>query len=521
VAQQQLITLTYSEMKNLIRLIILAVFMSTGMLSAQEVQECGSTEYLERKLNANPSLRNALNGVVRQVETWIRNHPIDAHLHRIPVVIPVVVHNIWKENSEKLTVQQIRDQITLTNLHLARNAPGLSTVPAPFLSRATNVRVQLKLAVRDPNGSATNGINFHRTTQTSFSSNDDGMKKTSAGGVDAWDTNRYLNVWVCNLDDYCGYAPFPYNYGGTSPDEFHGVVVAKSCWGASSGKQGTTLTHELGHFLGLKHIWGDADCGDDDIADTPTQKNPSSGCPTGVVATGCSDSGANGRMYQNIMDYTRCRRMMTAGQARRVWGFLNYYARRSSLLDSDGLLPVGGRTRRYTTDFVSEYNNLPSWKAALAMVHGAAVGQCIPIAEINRLTQAGGSARGTRYQSLNADLANAIFGLGLDAEEVLVCYSAEGFYERVMNRGPVALLEISGSSIHGITITGMTISGTDIVFEISDPMNIGPRQFSLLGITQRGHRKIVTFASLSSFMESAVTNNRKIILARPMSRVAS
>jgi hypothetical protein len=67
----------------------------------------------------------------------------------------------------------------------------------------------------------------------------------------------------------------------------------------------------------------------------------------------------------------------------------------------------------------------------------------------------------------------------------------------------------------------MTVSGNEAVVEISDPMNIGPRQFSLLGIQQRGHRKIVTYSSFTNFMENAVINNRKIILSRPKHRITT
>lgn len=505
-------------MKNLIYFLLITAVSLPGLLIAQDTQECRTAEYLQKRIDDNPSLQRSIDGIIRQVETWMQNHPYDAHLHQIPVILPVVVHNVYKNNGDKLSQQAIRDQITLTNRHLARRASNLSSIPSVFRNRAQNTRVQLRLAVRGPNGAATNGITYKQTIVNLFT-DDDKVKKSATGGTDPWDPDKYLNIWVCAIDGFCGYASFPYNYGGTTPDQYHGIVVDKDCWGESTGKQGTTLTHELGHFLGLKHIWGDANCGNDNVADTPKQKNPTRGCPTGVVAAECAGGDANGRMYQNIMDYTSCRSMITGGQARRMWGFLNYYTRRSNLLESEALMPVGGLTRRFTTDFISEYNSLPPWKAALAMVHGAAVGQCIPVSEINRLAQAGGTARGNRYSQLPSDLADAIFGFGLKAEEVLACYSARGFYDNLLNRGPVALIEINGTSIHGITITGMAVSGNASVVEISDPMNIGPRQFSLLGIEQRGHRKIATYASLANFMEKAASENRKIIFARPMSRV--
>lgn len=474
-------------------------------------------EVLERQTQRYPGLTNEIQSVWQRVTTWVQNHPYDAELHQIPVVIPVVVHNIYKNAANKLSEDQIRQQIAVTNQHLDLMAPDLDKVPAIYRQRAANMRIRLEFAVRKPDGSATNGIEDHRTTVNGFSYLNDNMMLSSQGGVDAWDTNEYLNIWVGNVIDACGAAYYPYD---SIPDHLHGIMVDRGCWWSNTTDGAVTLTHELGHFLGLIHIWGDSACGDDEVADTPQQLDDSAGILSGIVATGCTPADPNGRMYQNFMDYTDSTKLFTQGQAQRAWGFMNMYTQRSGLLSSNALLPPGGYSRRYVVDFVQEYSDMPSWKAALAMVHGAVVGQCIPASTVNNLVSAGARTRGNRYGTLPADVANAIFGLGLDGEEVLACYSPSGFHDRIMNRGPVALLEIGATSVHGITLTGITTSGSSTFIEINDPMNIGPRQFGNLGIEQRGHRKIVPYASLARFMEQAAANGKKIILARPLQQLA-
>ena len=112
------------------------------------------------------------------------------------------------------------------------------------------------MASEDPNGNTTTGITRTATSQSSFSTND-GVKYSSSGGVDAWNTSEYLNIWVCDLSGgLLGYAQFP---GGTASSD--GVVCDYAYFGNMGTAtppydQGRTLTHEIGHWLNLRHIWG-------------------------------------------------------------------------------------------------------------------------------------------------------------------------------------------------------------------------------------------------------------------------
>ncbi|RYF77048.1 MAG: zinc metalloprotease, partial [Cytophagaceae bacterium] len=136
--------------------------------------------------------------------------------------------------------------------------------------------------------------------------------------VDPIDPAHNLNIWICNIGGgILGYAQFP---GGSAATD--GVVIGPQYFGntgyvAAPYDKGRTATHEIGHWLNLRHIWGDASCGNDLVADTPTQQTANYGCPSFPHVT-CGN-GANGDMYMNYMDYTNdpCMYMFTNGQTTR------------------------------------------------------------------------------------------------------------------------------------------------------------------------------------------------------------
>jgi hypothetical protein len=142
------------------------------------------------------------------------------------------------------------------------------------------------------------------------------MKFSASEGDDAWDSKKYLNIWVCNLfGRSLGYSSLP---GG--PDDKDGIVIQYDVFGTTGNirapfDKGRTATHEIGHWLGLMHLWGDATCGDDHIDDTPRQKSYNSGCPSFPHTSTCSIN-SNGDMFMNFMDFTDdgCMSMFTHGQ---------------------------------------------------------------------------------------------------------------------------------------------------------------------------------------------------------------
>jgi hypothetical protein len=181
------------------------------------------------------------------------------------------------------------------------------------------------------------GIVRKKTSKRSFSSNDY-VKFSSKGGDDAWDATQYLNLWVCNLGQgLLGYAQFP---GGNAKTD--GVVILYSAFGNTGVvnppyDKGRTATHEIGHWLNLRHIWGDdngACTGSDLVDDTPNQGNYNFGCPS-FPHKSCSN-GPNGDMFMNYMDYTddACMYMFTNGQRDRSYAVLQPGGARYSVTQS-------------------------------------------------------------------------------------------------------------------------------------------------------------------------------------------
>ena len=234
------------------------------------------------------------------------------------VLVPVVVHIVHNTTAQNISDAQICSQIEVLNEDFARRNADRTLTPTAFAGIAANTDIQFYLATRDPNGNATTGITRTATTRTSFSSNND-IKSSSTGGRSPWDTNRYLNIWVANLSGgLLGYAQFPWDFA--SKPNTDGVVVKFDAFGRtgtlnSRYNRGRTTTHEVGHWLGLRHIWGDdgtACTGSDGVSDTPNQGGPYTlQCPTGNRTT-CSSND----MYMNYMDYTddACMNMFSNGQ---------------------------------------------------------------------------------------------------------------------------------------------------------------------------------------------------------------
>ena len=247
----------------------------------------------------------------------------------------------------------------MLNQDFRKKNKDVAYIPAAFRNVAADARIEFRLATIDPSGLTTDGIVRRSTGVTAFGL-DDRIKSSLLGGDDAWNRDQYLNLWVGNLSGgMMGYASVP---GCAAEND--GVVIKYTAFGNTSNLQapfnkGRTAVHEIGHWLGLRHIWGDADCGDDKIEDTPPQSGPTRGCPSGVIAT-CT-SGAAGNMYMNFMDFTNdeCTNMFTLGQTMRMRELFNSGGSRVALLGSDkargavedGELPEG------TANKISLYPN--------------------------------------------------------------------------------------------------------------------------------------------------------------------
>jgi hypothetical protein len=262
------------------------------------------------------------------------------------IVIPVVIHVLYHSSAQNISDQQVLSQLAVLNNDYRRlNADAINT-PAPFKSVAADARIVFCLAKVDPAGRYTSGI-LHKYTSSDLFLADDEMKFSSSGGDNAWDSKKYLNIWVCNLfGRTLGYAVMP---GG--PAEKDGVVIQYTAFGTigtvvAPFDKGRTATHEIGHWLGLRHLWGDSECGDDNIADTPPQETSNSNCATFPHLSSCSIN-SYGDMFMDFMDFTNdaCMNMFTQGQKNEMRGLFALGNSRNSFLNSsvcDSSLAQGG-----------------------------------------------------------------------------------------------------------------------------------------------------------------------------------
>lgn len=236
------------------------------------------------------------------------------------ITIPVVVHVVHRAKEENISDAQVKSQIEALNRDFRAKNSDRKKVPAPWKGLVIDSKIQFALATEDPQGKKTTGITRTATTVASFGP-DDSVKSRKTGGADPWPRDRYLNFWVCSLGGgLLGYAQFP---GG--PARTDGVVILHTAFGTQGTvrppfNKGRTATHEVGHFLGLRHIWGDRnDCsGDDFVADTPRAREANYGKPRFPQIT--CNNGPNGDMFMNYMDYVddAAMFMFTVGQVARM-----------------------------------------------------------------------------------------------------------------------------------------------------------------------------------------------------------
>jgi hypothetical protein len=278
-----------------------------------------------------------------RIEDGIRRSILSGLADRVTrqlITIPLVVHVVWRRQAENISDAQVQSQLAVLNRDFRAKNTDKSKVPPVWKGLVADPNIQFALAKKDPSGQTTTGITRTKTTRASFGTGDS-VKMARGGGIDPWPTDRYLNVWVCNLGDgLLGYAQFP---GG--PPKTDGVVILHTAFGtkgtaAAPFNLGRTATHEIGHWLNLRHIWGDTnDCsGSDFSADTPRQQLPNNGKPA-FPHLSCNN-GPSGDMFMNYMDYTddACMFMFTKGQVVRMEATLN--GPRLALTTSDGLTPV-------------------------------------------------------------------------------------------------------------------------------------------------------------------------------------
>lgn len=263
------------------------------------------------------------------------------------ITIPVVVHVVYRTGTnpeQNISDAQVFSQINVLNEDFRKNNADTNQTPTVFRPRAADTRIEFCLAAFDPFGNPTTGITRTLITTSQIgklpSTGQPAIYRSATGGVDAWDPSKYLNIWVCEIDNpfnTLGYSSLP----GSSPSIYDGIVIDYRAFGTLGAvnlpppsvnpyNRGRTTTHELGHFFNLYHPWGvnvsNPTCtGSDQVSDTPPTSGPFTGCPS-HPRTSC-DSTA---MFMNFMDYVNdnCMNLFTNGQKDRMLAALNSNARK-------------------------------------------------------------------------------------------------------------------------------------------------------------------------------------------------
>ena len=309
------------------RLLIITFILLTFQCFSQE--RCSTNDHIDILNSKYPQFLEARKNVNTQTKNWVQNN-LNSKSSTI-ITIPVVVHVVWNTNQENITDQQVFSQIDVLNADFRRTNIDAIMTPNVWSNIAADTEIEFCLATTDPNGAFTSGITRTQTSQTSFSIQTDNMKSSSSGGIDPWDQDDYLNIWVCDLSGgILGYATPPSTFN--NPDD--GVVIGYRYFGTLGTVQapynkGRTATHEVGHWLNLDHVWGNGgNCGSDNVNDTPTQEEENYSCPAFPHnANSCGTSNSAGDMFMNYMDYTNdaCMNLFTIGQKTRMTAAINQY----------------------------------------------------------------------------------------------------------------------------------------------------------------------------------------------------
>jgi PKD repeat protein len=318
-------------------------------------RRCGTVERTAALRSLNPALPSD-EEFERYIKKAISSRRLNAArlMAEQVIYIPVVVHIIHQGEGvgqgTNISYEQVVSQIDVLNEDFRRKE---GTRGFNEQAVGADVQVEFVLAEIDPAGNKLTEQGIHRVQDADLGvSGALSMEEMDATVKPAtyWDPTRYLNIWTADLGEgLLGYAQFPTDSGLEGVDypgmataaETDGVVVLYSAFGSSDKgdfslvyayDKGRTATHEVGHWLGLRHIWGDGDCSADDYcSDTPVADGPNFGCPTGATSCGSTD------MIENYMDYTDdvCMNIFTAQQKERMQVVLENSPRRKELLNSD------------------------------------------------------------------------------------------------------------------------------------------------------------------------------------------
>lgn len=330
-------------MKKIMLLVLCGMMLGNAAIAQRQ---CGAEMIKDNLINRDPA--NAAKLIHRSVQIKAQTEAYTTTYEGAKlkttsgVTIPVVFHIILTSAQQTQIggttgiIQRLQSQLNVLNEDFEKRNTDTNLIPTAFKPLAANTQIQYGLAHRKPDGTSTPGYQIITTTTNTFVFPAINAKTTSQGGADAWDPNRYLNIWVLNLGGALLGFTVPRSLVGMGYSfQELGVVLNFGAFGKRSSQlqyflsgydRGRTLTHEVGHYFELEHTWGDdnGQCPatggiDDGIADTPPQASESTGNPVYPKLDACSPN-SPGVMFMNYMDYSNDASlyMFTTGQSNRM-----------------------------------------------------------------------------------------------------------------------------------------------------------------------------------------------------------
>lgn len=330
-------------LKNSIKLAAgMVLCYSAGIGQTNDLKYCGQTQAMNDLYAKHPELKHHAEALKLQ-----QKNQQPSNLQKTttsPYIIPVVFHIMHEYGAENISDAQVIDEVRILNEDFQMRNADTSVIVPSFKNLKADINFEFRLAKLDPNGNCTNGILHVESATTNIG--DDGVK------FDQWDPAMYLNIWVVKTiqSGAAGYAYYPSSADGWPAID--GIVILSDYVGSiGTGTyfRARALTHEIGHYMDLEHVWGSTNnpgvaCGDDGVSDTPETKGWSTCNLNGSV---CNPPIIEN--VQNYMEYAYCSKMYTIGQKQRMHNAINStIANRSNLWSNANLIATGTDDASFT-----------------------------------------------------------------------------------------------------------------------------------------------------------------------------
>jgi PKD repeat protein len=315
-------------MKKLLLLLSICGLFNLTLL-AQE-KRCITDEVFIEELAKDPQYGKNLEDLEKFTQLFSGGH-FERQRSSLVYVIPCVVHVLHDYGPENISDSTVIASLALWTMDFRKQNPDTDQVITPFRAIVADVEIEFRLANIDPNGNCTNGIEHIRTPLTYLADN--------SSKLNPWPNNKYLNIWSAHSLANSSAAAYAHYPGGNN------AVDGVMCRYNYMDNVQNTLTHEIGHYLNLWHVWGSTNaagvaCGDDGVADTPITKGWNLFCPDSTDAAICNPPIIEN--YQNYMEYSYCDVMFTEGQKTRMHATLNAsVSGRNNLWTPANLLATG------------------------------------------------------------------------------------------------------------------------------------------------------------------------------------